>query len=57
MEIMETVQKPLYSSEFSCKTINDPLYGIIYLSATEVRLLDTKAMQRLRRITQTGYSS
>lgn len=47
----------LYSSEFNYKIINDPLYGCISLSATEVRLLDTRAMQRLRRIRQMGFAS
>ena len=37
----------LYSSEFNYKIINDPIYGCISLSKTEVRLLDTRAMQRL----------
>jgi HD superfamily phosphohydrolase len=54
---MESTCINKFSSEFYTKTINDPLYGMIYLSDTEIRLLDTKAMQRLRRITQTGYSS
>lgn len=46
-----------YSSEFNFKVINDPIYGCITLSKTEVRLLDTKAMQRLRRIRQMGFAS
>ena len=46
-----------YSSEFNYKIINDPIYGCISLSATEVRLLDTRAMQRLRRIRQMGFAS
>ncbi len=46
-----------YASEFNYKIINDPIYGCINLSKTEVRLLDTKAMQRLRRIRQMGFSS
>jgi hypothetical protein len=46
-----------YSSEFNYKIINDPIYGCIGLSQTEVRLLDTRAMQRLRRIRQMGFSS
>ena len=47
----------LYSSEFNYKIINDPIYGCINLSETEVRLLDTRAMQRLRRIRQMGFAS
>ena len=47
----------LYSSEFNYKIINDPIYGCISLSKTEVRLLDTRAMQRLRRIKQMGFAS
>lgn len=46
-----------YSSEFNYKIINDPIYGCISLSKTEVRLLDTRAMQRLRRIKQMGFAS
>lgn len=46
-----------YSAEFNYKIINDPIYGCINLSETEVRLLDTKAMQRLRRIRQMGFAS
>lgn len=46
-----------YSSEFNYKIINDPIYGCISLSETEVRLLDTRAMQRLRRIKQMGFAS
>ncbi|MEA5030545.1 MAG: HD domain-containing protein, partial [Sphaerochaeta sp.] len=46
-----------YNSYFSYKTINDPIYGGIGLSELEVRLLDTRAMQRLRRIRQTGFLS
>ena len=46
-----------YSEEFNYKIINDPIYGCITLSKTEVRLLDTKAMQRLRRIRQMGFAS
>lgn len=46
-----------YATEFSFKTINDPIYGCISLSEAEVRLLDTRAMQRLRRIRQMGFSS
>lgn len=46
-----------YASEFNYKIINDPLYGCIGLSKTEVRLLDTRAMQRLRRIRQMGFAS
>ena len=47
----------LYSSEFNYKIINDPIYGCISLSKTEVRLLDTRTMQRLRRIKQMGFAS
>ncbi len=47
----------LYASEFNYKIINDPIYGCINLSKTEVQLLDTKAMQRLRRIRQMGFAS
>ena len=47
----------IYSSEFNYKIINDPLYGCIGLSKTEVQLLDTRAMQRLRRIRQMGFAS
>ncbi len=46
-----------YASEFNYKIINDPIYGCINLSKTEVRLLDTRAMQRLRRIRQMGFAS
>ncbi len=46
-----------FQSDFNCKTINDPIYGLIGLSRIEVQLLDTKAMQRLRRIRQMGFSS
>jgi len=46
-----------YTSEFSYKIINDPIYGCISLSETEVRLLDTRAIQRLRRIRQMGFAS
>ncbi|MGL4605880.1 MAG: HD domain-containing protein [Eubacteriaceae bacterium] len=46
-----------YASEFSYKIINDPIYGCISLSRTEVQLLDTRAMQRLRRIRQMGFAS
>ena len=46
-----------YSSEFNYKIINDPIYGCISLSKTEVQLLDTRAMQRLRRIRQMGFAS
>ncbi len=46
-----------YSSEFNYKIINDPIYGCISLSETEVRLLDTRAMQRLRRVRQMGFAS
>lgn len=37
-----------YAEEFNYKIINDPIYGCISLSETEVQLLDTRAMQRLR---------
>ena len=47
----------LYAEEFNYKIINDPIYGCINLSKTEVQLLDTKAMQRLRRIRQMGFAS
>ena len=46
-----------YAEEFNYKIINDPIYGCINLSKTEVRLLDTRAMQRLRRIRQMGFAS
>lgn len=46
-----------YSSEFNFKIINDPIYGCISLSKAEVQLLDTRAMQRLRRIRQMGFAS
>lgn len=46
-----------YTSEFNYKIINDPIYGCISLSEAEVRLLDTRAMQRLRRIRQMGFAS
>lgn len=46
-----------YTSEFNYKIINDPIYGCFSLSKTEVRLLDTRAMQRLRRIRQMGFAS
>lgn len=51
------VTSDLYSSEFNYKIINDPIYGCIGLSETEVKLLDTRAMQRLRRIRQMGFAS
>lgn len=44
-------------SNYNFKIINDPIYGCIGLSETEVKLLDTKAMQRLRRINQMGFAS
>lgn len=47
----------LYAEEFNHKIINDPIYGCINLSKTEVQLLDTRAMQRLRRIRQMGFAS
>ena len=47
----------LYAAEFNYKIINDPIYGCINLSETEVRLLDTRAMQRLRRIRQMGFAN
>ena len=47
----------LYADEFNYKIINDPIYGCINLSKTEVQLLDTRAMQRLRRIRQMGFAS
>ena len=47
----------LYAAEFNYKIINDPIYGCINLSKTEVQLLDTRAMQRLRRIRQMGFAS
>lgn len=46
-----------YAAEFNYKIINDPIYGCISLSKTEVRILDTRAMQRLRRIRQMGFAS
>lgn len=46
-----------YAAEFNYKIINDPIYGCISLSKTEVQLLDTRAMQRLRRIRQMGFAS
>lgn len=46
-----------YSREFNYKIINDPLYGCIGLSKTEVELIDTRAMQRLRHIKQMGFAS
>ena len=67
MEMMEdsAISQPLdkaanvasYSDEFHAKVINDPIYGCINLSEMEVRLLDTRAMQRLRRIRQMGFAS
>ena len=47
----------IYAQEFNYKIINDPIYGCINLSKTEVQLLDTRAMQRLRRIRQMGFAS
>ena len=47
----------LYAAEFNYKIVNDPIYGCINLSKTEVQLLDTRAMQRLRRIRQMGFAS
>lgn len=49
--------KDKYSSYFNHKIINDPIYGSVSLSELEIRLLDTAAMQRLRRIRQMGFSS
>lgn len=46
-----------YFTYFTHKIINDPIYGIIGLSALEEALMDTPAMQRLRRIHQMGLSS
>jgi len=46
-----------YYHIFNYKTINDSVYGNIGLSKIEVELLDTRAMQRLRRIRQMGFSS
>lgn len=46
-----------YAAEFNYKIINDPIYGCISLSKTEIKLLDTRAMQRLRRIRQMGFNS
>ncbi len=46
-----------YALEFNHKIINDPIYGCISLSEIEVQLLDTRAMQRLRRIRQMGFAS
>ena len=46
-----------YSSDFNHKIINDPIYGCIGLSKAEIELLDSRAMQRLRRIRQMGFSS
>lgn len=46
-----------YAAEFNYKIINDPIYGCINLSKIEVQLLDTRAMQRLRRIRQMGFAS
>lgn len=46
-----------YAAEFNYKIINDPIYGCINLSKAEVQLLDTRAMQRLRRIRQMGFAS
>lgn len=47
----------LYADEFNYKIINDPIYGCINLSEIEVQLLDTRSMQRLRRIRQMGFAS
>lgn len=47
----------LYAENFNYKIVNDPIYGCINLSKIEVQLLDTKAMQRLRRIRQMGFAS
>lgn len=46
-----------YNEYFNKKIINDPIYGCIGLSELEIKLLDTPAMQRLRRIKQMGFSS
>ena len=46
-----------YAANFNYKIINDPIYGCINLSKTEVKLIDTRAMQRLRRIKQMGFAS
>ena len=54
---MEQVETNGYISKYNYKIINDPIYGCIGLSHAEVQLLDTRAMQRLRRIRQMGFSS
>lgn len=46
-----------FRQQFNYKTINDAIYGNFGLSELEVKLLDTKAMQRLRRVRQMGFSS
>lgn len=38
------------------RIVNDPLYGNIHLTGAAVELLDTPALQRLRRIRQLGYA-
>ena len=53
---MEQNDVSQYMIEFSYKIVNDPIYGCISLSELEVRLLDTRAMQRLRRIRQMGFT-
>jgi len=54
---METNDIGQYTSEFNYKIINDPIYGCLGLSETEVRILDSRAMQRLRRVRQMGFAS
>ncbi len=39
------------------KTIRDPIHGDIELSATELAVVDTEALQRLRRIKQLSFCS
>lgn len=54
---MNRTAESQYLTEFNHKIINDPIYGCVGLSKTEVDLLDTRAMQRLRRIRQMGFAS
>lgn len=38
------------------KYIQDPLYGMVYLSETEMRIVDSQAFQRLLSVKQLGYA-
>ncbi len=38
------------------KYIQDPLYGMVYLSDVEMRIIDSEAFQRLLNVRQLGYA-